>query len=120
MARQKRSSRVLEKAKRRLDGIQSISEKLTLGGGRTVKSYGDAIDDLRSTISAYNQALATADMLQSQVNETERELADLSEQILTDVSSKFGHDSLEYERAGGVRKSARKRPARRLVAAAAK
>ncbi len=117
MARKKRSSRTLEKAKRRLDGLQSIDSKLSLSNGRSVASYQKDIDALRNKISAYNQALATADALQSDVNESERDLAHLSELVLIDVASKFGNDSAEYEKAGGVRKSARKRPARRLATA---
>ena len=119
MARQKRSSRTLEKAKRRLDGIQTIDPKLTLSGGRSVKSYSDMINALSGKISAYNQALADADTLQSEVEMAERDLADLSEQVLIDVAAQFGNDSLEYEKAGGVRKSARKRPNRRMETAVA-
>ncbi|MEL6471225.1 MAG: hypothetical protein AAFQ74_15965 [Cyanobacteria bacterium J06623_4] len=117
MVRQKRSSRILEKAKRRLDGLQSIDAKLDLGTGRTVQSYHKNIDDLRDKISAYNQALSTVDVLRTQVAEAERTLATYSEQVLIDVASKFGKDSLEYERAGGIRKSARKRPTRKPKAA---
>ena len=117
MARKKRSSRILEKAKRRLDGLQSIDSKLSLSNGRSVVSYHKNIDALRDKISTYNQTLATADALQTEVSEAERELAHLSELVLIDVASKFGNDSAEYEKAGGVRKSDRKRPARRLATA---
>ena len=117
MARKKRSSRILEKAKRRLDGLQTIDPKLSLSDGRSVQSYQKNIDALRSKISAYNQALATADTLQAEVKQAERDLAHISELVLIDVASKFGNDSAEYEKAGGVRKSARKRPVRRLAAA---
>ena len=117
MARQKRSSRILEKAQLRLDGLQSIDEALNLGAGRTAQNYDKAIEALRDKLSAYNKVLATADSLQTEVSEAERELADLSEQMLISVAAKFGKDSMEYERAGGVRKSARKRPTRRLATA---
>jgi hypothetical protein len=37
--------------------------------------------------------------------------------MLAGVLTKFGKDSLEYEKAGGVRKSKRKRPTRQVAAA---
>jgi hypothetical protein len=35
--------------------------------------------------------------------------------MLAGVASKYGKDSVEYEKAGGVRKSERKRPGPRLL-----
>ena len=118
MARQMRSSRILDKAQRRLSSIQSIDEKLDLGSGLTAQSYVKTIDGLRKKIDAYNKALSNVDALQNQVNEAERMLADQSEQMLMGVAVKFGKNSSEYEMAGGVKKSERKKPARRLAAAA--
>ena len=57
------------------------------------------------------------DALQNQVNEAERLLADQSEQMLMGVAVKYGKNSSEYEMAGGVKKSERKKPARRLATA---
>ena len=118
MARQKRSSRTLDKAQRRLAGIQSIDEKVDLGSGLTAQNYVKTIDALRKKIDAYNKALSNVDALQNDVNEAERLLAEQSEKMLLGVAVKFGKNSSEYEMAGGVKKSDRKRPARRLATAA--
>ncbi len=114
MARRKRGSRVLERAQRRLDGIQSIDAKLDVGAGFTTQGYLGTIDTLRSKISAYNTALSTVDALHNQVTETEQLLAEYSERMLLGVAARYGKDSHEYEMAGGVRKSERKRPTAKL------
>ncbi|MEL6263927.1 MAG: hypothetical protein AAFS06_17085 [Cyanobacteria bacterium J06631_12] len=118
MPRQKRGSRTLEKAQRRLDGIKLISEKLDLGSGYTTANYGKRTAELRKLLSEYNQMLSQADALQSSVEDAERELADFSDHMLICVAAKFGKNSTQYEMAGGVRKSERKRPTRRAAAAA--
>ena len=58
-------------------------------------------------------------VLDGQLNDLtdgEKALADLSERMLGGVASKFGKNSSEYEMAGGVRKSDRKRPVRKAKA----
>ena len=116
MARQKRSSRTLDKAQRRFAGILSINTKLELADGLTAQDYGKQIDNLRQKLSAYNTALSSLDALHNQMIEAERSLAEYSEQMLLGVAVKFGKDSHEYEMAGGVRKSDRKRPTRKPTA----
>ena len=44
----------------------------------------------------------------------QRDIRALSERMLIAVAAKYGKDSYEYEMAGGIRKSERKRPTRRL------
>jgi hypothetical protein len=117
MARQKRSSRALERAQLRSDGIQSINTQLNAGGGFTAPGYISLIQQLRAEVSAYNTALSSIDALNNQVTETEALLTEYSERMLLGVASKYGKDSREYEMAGGVRKRDRKRPVRRLVEA---
>lgn len=46
----------------------------------------------------------------------EDRLKDLSERVLLGVATRYGKDSDEYEMAGGIRKSERKRPLRRAKA----
>lgn len=118
MARQKRSSRILEKAKSRLTGVQSIDEKLAINKKLTAQAYSAHINALSDKLSAYNKALADADALQIEVDKAEDFLADYSEEMLMGVGAEFGKNSAEYERAGGVRKSDRKRPARKVAVAA--
>jgi hypothetical protein len=117
MSRKKRSSRILERAQLRLDGIQSIDYSLDVGGGFSAPGYLDIINELRSEVSAYNTALSNVDALNNQVAETERLLAEYSERMLLGVAARYGKDSREYEMAGGVRKRDRKRPVRRLAVA---
>ncbi len=45
----------------------------------------------------------------------EKELKDWNGRMLAGVGSEFGKDSPEYEAAGGVRKSERKKPARKAA-----
>ena len=52
---------------------------------------------------------SNADAALVALEQSESELADLSERMLKGVASEFGRDSVEYEKAGGVRKSKIKR-----------
>ncbi|WP_121968358.1 hypothetical protein [Leptolyngbya sp. BC1307] len=115
MARSKRSSRILDKAQRRSAGMQSIDDKLDLGPGMTMELYSQSIDNLRNRINAYNKTLSYVDELQNEVDKAERLLAIHSEQMLLGVAARYGKDSNEYEMAGGVKKSDRKRPTRRVA-----
>lgn len=111
MTRQKRSSRVLDKAQRRFSGVQSINEKLAVGKNLTADNYRKLITELNTKLNAYNKALADADALQNEVDAAERSLAEFSEQMLMGIGAEFGKDSYEYERAGGVRTIANAPPA---------
>ncbi|MFN6568288.1 hypothetical protein [Dendronalium sp. ChiSLP03b] len=115
MARQKRSSRTLDKAEVRLASIKSISPSLDVGEGLTVKDYTNKIESLRQSIEAYNTTLSTIDVLLTQIVENEKDLADYSDKILRGIAYKFGNNSHEYQMAGGTRKSDRKRIVRQSV-----
>ena len=117
MFKKKSICRILDKARVRLDGIQAIDVGLDLGTGLSAKGYTQRITTLQQKISAYNSRLSDVDELKSQIADAEKELSDYSEQILLGVAARFGKDSYEYEKAGGVRKSERKRPARKAAAA---
>ncbi|MBD2251447.1 hypothetical protein [Nostoc parmelioides] len=116
MARHKRSSRILDKAEVRLASVKSINPMLDVGEGLTVKSYTEKIENLRQSLETYNTTLSTIDVLLTQIIEHERDLADYSEKILRGVAYKFGNNSHEYQMAGGIRKSERKRTFRQSVA----
>lgn len=115
MSRRKRSSKILEKAERRSAGLHSINEELDLGNGLSVDGFDEAIEATRTRLTDYNKALSTVDKLYTEMLETERKLGDMAEHMLLGVASKYGKNSAEYEMAGGVRKSERKRPARKLT-----
>ncbi|BAZ49860.1 hypothetical protein NIES4103_24730 [Nostoc sp. NIES-4103] len=51
----------------------------------------------------------------TQIVENEQDLADYSEKMLRGIAYKYGSNSHEYQMAGGIRKSDRKRTARQSV-----
>lgn len=93
--------------------MQSISPTLDLGNGLTLKDYSTLIATLRSQIADYNSALSSLDDQSRQIKDTEQQLRNLSEQMLLGVAAKYGKDSGEYGKAGGVPKSERRRPTRK-------
>jgi len=114
MARRKRSSKVLEKASRRIASLRSISPNLNLGNGLTVETYTELITDLNDKLSTYNTVLSTVDKIYNDMLTAEQKLGDYSEHMLLGVATKFGKNSDEYEMAGGVKKSDRKRSTRKV------
>ncbi len=113
MGRRKRNSRILTQANERLNGLKAIDPALDLGNGLKASDYETAITNLRKIIDEYNQMLSQLDEKQNQIDAAEIALRDLSERMLAGVASKFGKDSDDYEKAGGVRKSERRRAARK-------
>ena len=116
MARPKRSSVILQKAEQRQAGLQSIAPALDLGNQLTLDTYSTLIETLRSQVATYNRALSAIDDQSRQIKETEQHLRNLSEQMLLGVAAKYGKDSREYGKAGGVPKSERRRPIRKTTA----
>jgi hypothetical protein len=115
MARRKRSSKALEKADRRIASLRSISPDLNLGNGLTVDVYTTLITDMRDRLAAYNTVLSTVDKTYNDMLLIEQKLGDYSELLLLGVATKFGKNSDEYEMAGGVKKSDRKRSTRKMA-----
>ncbi|NJM71328.1 MAG: hypothetical protein HC862_14475 [Scytonema sp. RU_4_4] len=121
MTRQKRTSRILEKAELRTSGLKAIDPNIDFGDTRNLQNMIQLIEQLRTKIDAYNTALAVIDSSKTEIQELEKNLGELSEQMLIGVAFKYGKDSREYEMAGGVRKSERVRRSlvNRLKAASA-
>lgn len=115
MSRRKRLSATLEKAELRAASMDSIESKLDLGNGRTLEMYWEAINAMRAKQQKYNAMLSNLDNLYSELLADERALGEMSEHMLSGVKVKFGRDSFEYEMAGGVRRSERKRPQRKAA-----
>jgi uncharacterized protein YukE len=113
MARLKKITSHYDAAVTRLAAMKSIDEKLDLGNGLTVEAYEKSIDALRDKINAYNTMLSELDRQLSEINESEKALQDYSDRMLTGVAAKYGKNSNEYEQAGGVKKSNRKRSPRK-------
>lgn len=61
----------------------------------------------------YNTALSKLDGLLNDLKNEEKKLQTLSGEMLAAVGVKYSKDSSEYEKAGGVRTSERKRTARK-------
>src|SRR5438270_731107 len=93
MGRKKRTSKILDKANVRAAGLRSIG----------THDFGNGL-----TSAAFEKANLLAD--------SEKTLRDYHERVLAGVGAKFGKNSNEYEKVGGVRKSERKRPTARKSA----
>jgi uncharacterized protein YukE len=119
MARLKRTSSHLEVAKTRVASLKSISPTLDLGNGLTVDAYEASIENVDQKLDTYNTTLSNADSQLNSVDDAEKTLRDMSERMLTGVATKFGKDSDEYEKAGGVRKRDRKKIVRTKIKKAA-
>jgi hypothetical protein len=113
MSLKKRKSKVLEEAQKRLAGLESIDLNLDLGNGLSVATYKTDIQSGIDKLDELNQAKSKHDGLSTEMKVYEKRMRDTSEMILEAVGTKYGHDSEEYVKAGGTRKSDRKRPVRK-------
>ncbi|MBW4435025.1 MAG: hypothetical protein KME28_25760 [Pelatocladus maniniholoensis HA4357-MV3] len=107
MARQKRTSKVLERAVRRAAGIDSIDPNIDLGNGLTLSAFSTLIERMRAKENVYNSALSNLDKLYREMLETECELGDMAEHMLMAVATRYGKSSVEYGMAGGAPKNQR-------------
>lgn len=113
MGRARKNSKVLDKAQARSAGIKSIDPALDLGGGLTMPAFDTAIGNAQTALEEYNRALAVVDDKLNAFVTAETTLRDISERIFAGVAARYGKNSSQYEQAGGVRKSERKRPVRK-------
>ncbi|WP_293044688.1 hypothetical protein [Moorena sp. SIO1F2] len=102
-------------AERRLASLKSINARLDLGNGMTIQQLEASIQSVREKLENYNTMLSTIDGAYNNLLEAEEVLTDISEKMLLAVAVKYGKNSFEYEMAGGVRKSERKRRIRRTI-----
>lgn len=114
MARQKRTSTILDKASQRADGLKTIDPALDLGGV-TLAEFNRLIGKLTADISTYNALMTQLDTMTNDLKAQEAALAEYANRMLSGVATRFGKDSNEYEAAGGVRKSERKKGVRKGV-----
>ena len=110
MAYQRKSSKVITEALERLANLKAIDPDLDLGNGLTVAAYEARINTTQTSEDTYNGILARADAAGNNFRADEKDLRDMSSQMLSGVKVKFGRDSNEYEMAGGTRLSERKKP----------
>lgn len=110
MARKKLSRvRDLEKGTTRLASVKSIDPEIDLGNGITAANYEAEITLLSTKLANYNTALSTIDDLYNECIAQIDVVRDWNDRVLTGVATKFGKNSSQYEMAGGVKKSERKR-----------
>ena len=113
MSRKKKTSKTIEDANVRLSSIKSIEKNLDLGNGVTAAGYENLIKEVKTLLDDYNTTLSTVDVKANLYEAKEKELRDLHERVLISVAAKYGKNSDEYEQAGGVKKSERKKPTKK-------
>jgi CII-binding regulator of phage lambda lysogenization HflD len=111
--RKRQQSSEVDKANKRIDGLMSIVPEVELGTDLTLTIYRSKITDVENRTKSHNTLLAELDTSLTLLEKSEKELAAYSERMLSGIGSKYGFDSIEYEKAGGVRKSEIKRSVRK-------
>jgi hypothetical protein len=99
------ASRSYERIYRRLRGMKAIDPQMDLGNGLTIENIELLTNELRDAMNSYNDRLAEAELIRSDLEELEKQANDVAERIFTGVATKYGRDSKEYQRVGGKRKS---------------
>lgn len=100
----------LDKARTRLAALKSIDPTLDFGDGITVAAFEAQVDLLAAKVGTYNTALSTVDDRYNDCLAQRDLVRDLHERVLTGVATKYGKKSSQYEMAGGVRKTERRKP----------
>jgi hypothetical protein len=113
MGRLKKTSKIVEEANVRLASIKSIDPNLSMGNTLNITVFNNKIEETKQALEDYNTALSMADEKANLYREKEKELKDLHERMLIGVAAAYGKDSNEYEKAGGTKKSDRKKPERK-------
>jgi len=120
--RKRKTSRVIERAKKRFSAVEQIDLKhnaiIEYSGGNnllTIKDFSEKIHECENLINIYNSKLEEADSIGNKISESEAELSDMYTAILAGAKSRFGLDSDEVKMLGGTRKSERKKPLRKNI-----
>lgn len=109
----KTSSPAITEGEQKIAGMKSIDPHLDLGNEVTVENGDVVLGKARAALEAYNASLAVSDGLLNEFYEKERILRSFNKKVLPAGGLKFGLDSSEYEKLGGVRESDRKKPVRK-------
>jgi translation initiation factor 2 alpha subunit (eIF-2alpha) len=109
MPYKKKISKTIEKAKIRISGMKALEPALDIGNGLSVEAYSAAIQDTEQRIEAYNTAVSAISQLSSAAEKAEKDLAALSERMLSTVAGRYGRTSDEYAIAGGTKRTNRRR-----------
>jgi hypothetical protein len=113
MARLKRSSTVLETARQRLAGLNSITPRPNFGPALDLDQYEQETNDFDTNLDKYNDTISLLDRLANELDIAEAKLRDKNRRMLSATEAHYGPDSSEYEAVGGTRTSDRKYTARK-------
>jgi len=94
----------------RLAGLKSITPLPDFGGDLTVPNFEAEINGYHSDEEAYNLALSNLDEMKNNLDTRGRKVKDMDSRWLSAIRAKSGPDSDDYEKAGGTRRSDRKKP----------
>jgi hypothetical protein len=109
MVRRKRTSKAIEQANQRLNGMKTIDPKLDLGGGLTVEALEKAIESAQTKLDSYNLKLSEVDDGRLSLEADEKVLDGLNGRVLAGTGAVYGRNSKQYELVGGIPPSERKR-----------
>jgi len=109
MPRLQRTSRILDKGQLRIFKLRAVDSKMDFGSDRNLETLSQQIEQLQTKLNNYNTTIAKLDATKLEIDEMERRMGDLLDQLMNGVSAQYGNDSREYEMAGGTRKSDRVR-----------
>ncbi|MBE9009854.1 hypothetical protein IQ250_06510 [Pseudanabaenaceae cyanobacterium LEGE 13415] len=107
-----RTSTALEKATARLRALRAINPTLDFGNDRSVLNFDTLANKLEYRLEKHNQLLTDLETSKNELKELEKQVNELSSQMLKGVEFMYGHDSDEYELVGGVKMSDRVRKSR--------
>jgi hypothetical protein len=111
--KRKTTSPVISDGEQKIAGMKSIENSLDLGNEVSVANGEKLLEETRAALESYNTSLAMTDGLLNAFNEKERTLRSFNRKVLPAGGLKYGTDSVEYEKLGGIRDSERKRPVRK-------
>lgn len=118
MNKLKTTSTALTKAQQRITGLRSIDENLDFGNGFSVSAYQTSITTMQDRLEVYNNAQLALTEAKKLMAVADKSLAQMNDRVLVSVASKYGRDSIEYKKSGGIPSSERKRPTARKPATA--
>ncbi|HEY0544734.1 MAG TPA: hypothetical protein VGC91_04985 [Pyrinomonadaceae bacterium] len=113
MGRIRRTSSVTARAVVRSNNLRTISPTLDLGGGLTLEALDKLITQAQEAEGDYNQTVAQLDEKTNRLDALLKQTSELSARLLAGVGARFGRNSDEYEKAGGVRTEEIKRTPRK-------
>jgi hypothetical protein len=103
----------MKELEQKIAGMKSIDKNFDAGNSVTLEAAEAVLADSRASLEDYNSTLALADEKQNVFESKDRSARDFNRKVLPAAGLKYGRDSSEYEKLGGVRDSERKKPVRK-------